>query len=175
MCFEAQTTQWQKFSNLFDGEEESLTPKSSNNWEWCYWHEDKISVPKEWIKQTVSDFGSFFEKKMIMSMNSWQWEWKYWYSFLLSTEIHQWFRLLIESKLTQWNINKHIFITTKIMNKKFMFWLLWMKIDEKIIKRWEKMKMISSIEIIKLWFQKMMKWMIWWVENENKLKKEIKN
>ena len=76
---------------------------------------------------------------------------KHWYSFLLSTEIHQWFWLLIESKLTQWNINKHIFIITKIMDKKFMFWLLWMKVDDKIIKRWEKMKMISSIEIIKLW------------------------
>ena len=58
------------------------------------------------------------------------------------------------------------------MNKKFMFWLKWMKVDEKIIKRWEKMKMISSIEIIKLWFQKMMKWMIWWVENENEIKKK---
>ena len=110
------------------------------------------------------------KNKLITSTSRWQWEWKYWYSFLLSTEIHQWFRLLIESKLTQWNINKHIFITTK-MNKKFMFWLLWMKVDEKIIKWWEKMKMISSIEIIRLWFQKMIKWMIWWVENENKLEK----
>ena len=110
-----------------------------------------------------------------MSTKCCQWEWKNWYSFLLSTEIHQWFWLLIESKLTQWNINKHIFITTKMMNKKFMFWLLWMKVDEKIIKLWEKMKMISSIEIIRLWFQIMMKWMIWWVENENKLKKWNKN
>ena len=37
------------------------------------------------------------------------------------------------------------------------------------------MKMISSIEIIKLRWEKMMKWMIWWVENENKLKKWNKN
>ena len=56
---------------------------------------------------------------------------KNWYSFLLSTEIHQWFWLLIESKLTQWNINKHIFITTKMMNKKFMFWLCEWKLMRK--------------------------------------------
>ena len=81
-----------------------------------------------------------WKNKLIMSMNCWQWEWKYWYSFLLSTEIHQWFRLLIESKLTQWNINKYVFITTKMMDKKLMFLLLWINVDEKIIKRWEKMK-----------------------------------
>ena len=108
---------------------------------------------------------------LIMSTICWQWEWKYWYSFLLSTQIHQWFQLLIESKLSQWNINKHIFITTKMTIKKFMFWLLGMKFDEKIIKRWENMKMISSVEIIRLWFQKMMKWLNLWVESENKLRK----
>ena len=111
------------------------------------------------------------KNKLIMLTKRWQWEWKNWYSFLLSTEIYQWFWSLIESKLTQWNINNYIFIITKMMNKKFMFWLLLMKVDEKIIKRWEKMKMISSIEIIRLWFQKMMKWMILWVEIENELNK----
>ena len=159
MCFEAQTLKWQKFSNLCDCGEESLTPNSLNNWEWCHWHENNTSLPEEWIKQTLSDFWFILWK-----INWWcqridgNENWKHWYSFLLSTEIHQWFRLLIESKLTQWNINKYIFITTKMMNKKFMFWLLWMKVDEKIIKQWEKMNLISSIKIIKLWFQKIVKW-----------------
>ena len=54
-----------------------------------------------------------------------------------------------------------------MMDKKFMFWLLWIKVDEKIIKRWEKMKMISSIEIIRLRFQR------WWNEWFDLLKMKI--
>ena len=72
MWFETQKLKWQKFSNLFDGEEVSLTPNSPNSCEWCHWHEDKTSVPEEWIKQTLSDFGSFFENKLIMSTKCWQ-------------------------------------------------------------------------------------------------------
>ena len=49
---------------MFDGEEEILTPNSPNNWEWCHWYEDKTSVPEEWIKQTISEFGSFYEKEI---------------------------------------------------------------------------------------------------------------